>query len=83
MGEALADDHAQRRKVIAVLGERVGGNLPAALSQRTRDVEDGEVWRTSSRSLKANTGSSSPLVISSNGSMSAIRPESRVATSRA
>ena len=38
---------------------------------------------TSSRSLNANTGSSSPRVSSSNGPSSAISPERRVATSRA
>ena len=43
VGEAAPDDDAQRGEVRAVLRERVGGHLPAALAQRVRDVEDGEV----------------------------------------
>jgi len=38
-GEAAAHDDAQRRKVLTVLGERVGRHLPAALAQRRRHVE--------------------------------------------
>ena len=36
-------DDAQRGEVGPVLREGVGGHLPAALAQRVRDVEDGEV----------------------------------------
>ena len=41
--EAVPDDDAERREVLPVLREGVGGELPAALAQRVRDVEDGEV----------------------------------------
>ena len=66
------DDDPQRREVRAVRRERVRGHLPAALAQRVRDVEDGEVVDVVASSLNANTGSSSPVVSSSNGPSSAI-----------
>ena len=66
------DDDPQRGEVRAVLRERVGGHLPAALAQRVRDVEDREVVDRRPSSVNANTGSSSPRVISSNGPSSAI-----------
>src|SRR5262245_38481007 len=43
VGEAAPHDHAQGGEVFAVLRERVGRHLPAALAQRVRHVEDGEV----------------------------------------
>ena len=41
--EAAPHDDPQRREVLPVLRERVRRDLPAALAQRVRDVEDGEV----------------------------------------
>ncbi len=38
--EAAANDDAERGEIGAVLGERVGGDLPAALAKGVRDVED-------------------------------------------
>ena len=43
VGEAELDDHPQGREVGPVRGEGVGGQQPAALPQRVRDVEDGVV----------------------------------------
>src|SRR5450756_1407573 len=42
--ETAAHHDAQRRKVLTVLREGVGRHLPAALAQRRRDVEHGEVF---------------------------------------
>ena len=63
VAEPATDDDAQRREVGALLRERVRRHLPAALAQRVGDVEDG-VALTSSLSVNANTGSSSPRVSS-------------------
>src|SRR6516165_4146787 len=41
--EALPDHDSERGEVLAVGGEGVGGNEPAALAQRIRYVEDGVV----------------------------------------
>ena len=43
VAEAAPDDDSQSREILAVLRERVGRHLPAALAQRVRDVEHGEV----------------------------------------
>src|SRR5262249_36412286 len=45
-GESAPDDHAQRREILAILREGVRGNLPAALAQGVRDVEDRDVLDT-------------------------------------
>ena len=42
VGEAVADDDAQRCDVLPVLRERVRGHEPTLLAQPCRDVEDGE-----------------------------------------
>ena len=82
VAEPASHHDAKSREVITVLRERVSRQLPAALTQRVRDVEDGEVVdrvldrEGEDRQLVAR-------VISSKGPNSAIWPDSRVATSRA
>jgi hypothetical protein len=64
VGHPGPHDDPQHREVLAVLGEAVGGHLPAAPAQACRDVEDGVVLDLG-LSVKANTGSSEPSLISS------------------
>ena len=67
------DHDPKRGEVGPVRRERVRGNLPAALAERVRHVEDGVSCRCRPSSVNANTGSSSPRVRSSNGPSSAMR----------
>jgi hypothetical protein len=80
--EALPHDDAQGREVGSMLRERIGGTCQPR-SRSAFETSNTVKLSTSSLTVNAKTGSSSPFVSSSNGPSSAIRVERLVATSRA
>jgi hypothetical protein len=76
----LTDD-PERRQIGPVLRKRVGRYEPPPLAQAFETSKTLKL-SISDRSVKANTGSASPRVSSSNGPSSSISPARRVATAR-